>query len=246
MKELSAAIKTKIEKLAEKYGDGFDKVSFIKAAEEHYKKYGSLSGFSSDSFKNNAAKSPQKKENKKTDDAENTYSSPEKSNSYNLNFNNNSAKDKYGNNFNASNPYELFNQINDEIVKSCNEKGISPIHCKLTLNSVEKTREDIKEACALSAVEHDIIMSGDYPQNPAFWSQLKTDYLNDSKHSLADWNKLTAFIPKELTEQQKPDEKLKSLSQGDTPKSASPAKKTQVPPKLNIQELSNLKQAERQ
>ena len=80
---------------------------------------------------------------------------------------------------------------------------------RLDLRPDEKNREDIKQACAKSAIEHGIIMHGDLPQDPKFWQSFKEDFLADNKHKPEEWERLTAHMPDELLGRKKDKDKNK-------------------------------------
>lgn len=244
--------KEKLEILSSKYQGKISKDEIKEAALNYFQEHATLNGFDIEAVINSKSNKEQNKEQtsaEKTDNKEDSsHLQPEEKSGkpahpgYNINFDKKPRATNLadGSVVKAENPYELFNKINDEMVKG----GVKA--ATLTLGPKSKDREDIKEGCARSTIEHGIILNGDYPQNPKFWQSFKADYLKDNKHSVEEWEKLTNHIPDEIMGREKlsAKEKIDMLSkQGINPNLEAPKKQNITPTKLNISQLPSKQQS---
>lgn len=254
---LSKENQEKLEILSSKYQGRISKDEIKEAALNYFQEHATLSGFDIETLIKNKEKNPSNKEQAANTAPEKTENNDKKEDSllvnedgkgrsphpgFKLNFDKNPRATNLadGNMFDAENPYELFNKLNDELVKRGSKGGT------LVLGEKNKNREDIKEACARSCIEHGLKMEGDYPQTPEFWQSFKAEYLKDKKHSAENWEKLTAHIPDEIMGREKfsDKEKLNMLSkQGINPNLEPPKKQNTVQTKLNISQLPSKQQS---
>lgn len=265
MEQQLSEIEQKLDLLSEKTGKQIDKEAFKKKARKHYEEFGNFDNFDIQEFltpqekDKPQEKQPENGQQQKPKDKNRLEQEDEKDpkSSFSLSDDFTKAKDGNGNSFNAKNPYELFNKLNDQVIAN-NPPG-KEIKMRLNLRPEEKDREDIKEACARSAIEHGIIIKGDLPQDPKFWQSFKNEYLADKKHKPEDWERLTAHMPDELlgrtpdkeknkdNNKNKDIEQLKALSRDGINPNLSENKpekgnNTQIKPtNMNISNMSRMK-----
>lgn len=56
------------------------------------------------------------------------------------------------------------------------------------------------EAFARNFINEGVIVKGDLPKDPTFWKNLKSEYLANTQHSEAEWERLTQAVPNEYKE----------------------------------------------
>ena len=121
-----------------------------------------------------------------------------------------------------------FEEINDSVLKEMKNHALSEKRESIVrFHSPDPDKAKIFAKAAI--LKYGITVDGDsaMPKDPEFWNDLKKQYMSDSKHKLADWVKLTRYIPDDLLSRSKEEvqikegmlklSQIKSLRQGINP-----------------------------
>lgn len=191
-------IEQNLHKYLRQYNNNFDTVAYTKNALEHLKTNASLDSLDASNFINK-----DNNNNDKNDKSDNMY-------------NNNIRLIEDDGKFVAVGPDgtiidgKSFEETNDKVCQLLAQRskaeGKEPI-----IYYHSKDPDKLKIFSKNAIMKFGITIRDGYSDDPKFWQSLKNEYLNDEKHSLQDWERMTRLIPDSVM--QRTDEEKKRNQQ---------------------------------
>lgn len=102
-----------------------------------------------------------------------------------------------GTELSAKNAYQLFMQMN-KLMNARWESEKKPPEDRVATLYIpphEKNKDTIMKDCFKAAINSNIIMNGQLPEDKEFYARMKKEFLQNPKNKEQDWKRLTRFVP---------------------------------------------------
>lgn len=185
---LKQKISQKASALKVAHGDNFDEEAFVKSAEIYAQNYGSIDGMNAEAFmKNN------KNEGDKLSSSGKGFGLEESNGKF-------IARGTDGTIIEGKDFRDLNYKVCENLKQHSLSMGKEPIIRFMPgkKHSKEET-EKRKEIFASDGIlKLGITLSGGYPEDPKFWSNLKEEYFKNPENTKENWDKMTRLVPDEI------------------------------------------------